>query len=228
MSSRFATVRPSCWSFSSTLLRVSIPAIRRRSSTLRELIPQRSQALARRPRQGSLLHRGCRVLEMLEARVPEKDGGNGVVGEREAERRLHEAVGVALVHEGAERLRATHVSPVIRTGSDWIHTGHGDGMARLRAAQRARREDADGDDADLASGCHPEHLLEVLGGEAARYRIAGAGVQQVEADLGGVESAAVECLVKRLRVTEGGDPVKAELALPAELLEGGDDLVDHA
>src|SRR5262249_28526994 len=99
------------------------------------------------------------------------------------------------------------------------------------AAQGTARQHADHDDAHAALTRAVEEPAEILGGKARRHRGPGARVEQVVADLCGVDRAAVDRLVERPGLAERGHTTEADPSLRAELLHGRNDLaqdVAHA
>src|SRR5215471_12677404 len=107
-------------------------------------------------------------------------------------------------------MRALDVGRVVGPGSDRLYGGGAGGMARLKSAERAARKDADADGTHaLLMGAHGE-LLEILRGETRGKRRARAGIEQVVADLRGVQGAGVDDLLQGGRVAERGDAAEAD------------------
>src|SRR5207247_4221975 len=101
-----------------------------------------------------------------------------------------------------------------------------DRMTPARAAQRARRQRANADDADSLLLGAQEQAFEV-DREPPLDLAAGRRIEQVVEDLCRINRAGVDHTMQRVRVAERGDPEKLELALLLQSLEGGDRLVEH-
>src|SRR3989442_8039298 len=71
--------------------------------------PQLRQARQRRCRKRSLTDAGRSIFQLVETRVAEQDGRDWAGGQREAQGRLHEAAGVALVDQRAQHPRVPRV-----------------------------------------------------------------------------------------------------------------------
>ena len=99
-------------------------------------------------------------------------------------------------------------------------------MTRRHTAQRAGGEHADHDDADTPLLRRDEQAPEVLGGEARGDLHARAGVEQVVADLHGVERRRAYEPVQCGRVAERRDAPEARLALRLESQKRRDHLGD--
>ena len=134
---------------------------------------------------------------------------------------------MALVHERAQALGTLDVAPVIGPAGDRLHARHRDGMARRHTAQRAAGQHTDDDDADATLPRALEQAPEVLGREPRRHLDAGARVEQVVADLRGVERRRVEHPVEGPGVAERRDAPEARLPLRLQSLERGNHLADH-
>src|SRR5207247_11205052 len=94
-------------------------------------------------------------------------------------------------------------------------------------AQLAARMHTADDDADATLPRALEHAPEVLGREPRRHLDAGARVEQIVADLRGVERRRVEHPVEGPGVAERRDAPEARLALRLQSLERGNHLADH-
>ena len=101
-------------------------------------------------------------------------------------------------------------------------------MAADGAAERAGRQHPDRDGADAGAARVIEQAAEVVGREPGRHRDAGARVQEIDTDLGGVDHAGIEQRVERGGVAQRGDPDEARLALATEGIERRHDLVEDA
>src|SRR5882724_2924367 len=93
--------------------------------------------------------------------------------------------------------------------------------------ERSPCEHADADGAHAMLVPQPRELIEVLRGKTRGHRVDGRGIQQVQADLRGVDGAACERAVERARLTERRHPEEADLALLLKTAGGGDHGVEH-
>src|SRR5213593_3749603 len=134
--------------------------------------PEGRQARERGGRQRALVDAGGGVLQLLETRVAEQDGRDLVGGQGEAQRRLDETTGVALVDQRAQHACVPCVRRVIGGRADGIDGGSRDRVARLGSAQRARGQHANHDHAHALLLTALEEPAEVLRRETWRKRVA--------------------------------------------------------
>ena len=100
-------------------------------------------------------------------------------------------------------------------------------MSGLGAGQGATREHPHPDGADPVACRRIEELAEVVRGIAGRHHLTGRGHQQVVEDLRAVEASRRGERVQIVGLALGGEPEQARLARLPELLERGDDLLEH-
>ena len=100
-------------------------------------------------------------------------------------------------------------------------------MALLGAAQRAAGEHADDDDAHVGGLQRGRADCRNPAPDSPPARPRRARVQQIVADLRGVEDAGIDDPVQRGGLADRGDAEKAAFALLAQPLEGRHDLVEH-
>ena len=100
-------------------------------------------------------------------------------------------------------------------------------MAVFGAAQGAGGEHPDGDDAHVCGFRVRQEIAEIMRRIPRRDRSPGARIEQVIADLRGIEGAGVDHPVERRGVADRGDPVEPGLALFAQPLERRHDLAEH-
>src|SRR6266571_3774113 len=100
-------------------------------------------------------------------------------------------------------------------------------MPRDLPTERSPREHADADGAHALLAPQHRELIEVLRGEARWHRLRRRGIQQVQADLRGVDGAARERAMERARLAERRHPEEADLALLLETAGRGYHGVEH-
>src|SRR5262245_16594860 len=134
---------------------------------------------------------------------------------------------MSFANQRFEPIGLAHVGPVVRPRGDRVHGWDGDRVTGLGPAERSCRQDPDPDGADARLACPIEQAPEIMSMKAARQRGPRARFEQVVADLGRMEDTRLDHSMDGRRVTEGGDPEEANLALPSQCLERRYDTLEH-
>jgi hypothetical protein len=134
---------------------------------------------------------------------------------------------MAFLHQRREAPGPFEIDLIAAAGADRIGRRRSVRVPLLGAAERAAGQHADVDDAHIGGFCVRQQIAEILRREAGRHRRARARVQQVVADLGGVEDMGIDDPVQRRSVAGRGDPEEADFALLPQPLEGRHDLIEH-
>src|SRR5262252_5184344 len=155
---------------------------------------------------------------MLEGRVADQSSGNRLVRNGEAYCQFDQAVGMPFSDQRFEPPRALDIYPVGGARADWLDARRAERVARLDPAQRAGGEHADGDDTHRSRTRMRQEIAEIMRRKARRDCRPGAGIEQVIADLRGVEDARVRDLVQRRGVADRCNAIETGLSLLAQAL----------
>ena len=140
--------------------------------------------------------------------------------ERKPRRGFCQRGGKALIDHAHETAGTREIGVVGQRGPDWLGRRTGDWMALGRSGQRAAREDADADHADVCRARMIEQPSIVLR-RIVRRQSAGSGrVEHVIDHLRAVEDARIDHLMQRRRIADGSQPKETRLALLAQAIEG--------
>src|SRR6516165_1002251 len=134
---------------------------------------------------------------------------------------------MAFSNERFEPSRALGIGAVAAARSNRLNRRRAERMALLRAAQRAGGEHPDVDDSHIGGFRMRQQIAVIMRRVTSGDSRAGARIEEIVADLRGVDDAGVDDLVERGGVADGRDAVEAGLPLLAQTLERRHDLAEH-
>ena len=154
-----------------------------------------------------------RVFEVLQGRVAEQHAGHGRGSQREAQGCLDQALRISAADDPLELAGARHVARIVGPRGDGLDRGHGQRVPIELAAEGPAASTRMTMTPTPCSRAGPSRPRKSWRGKPRGHGHARARVEQVVADLRGVEGARAQRAMEGVGLPQGRDAVEADLPL---------------